>query len=115
MDTKALLEHHLEAFLAGDSEEIIKDYTDESILITADGVIRGRKALQEAFSSFFSGLFKPGTYEITMDASHIEGDVAYVVWHASCGSAEVPLGTDTLICRNGKIATQTFAAKIDPK
>ncbi len=45
----------------------------------------------------------------------IEGDVAYIVWHATCASANVPLATDTWIVRDGKIATQTLAAWIDPK
>jgi hypothetical protein len=37
------------------------------------------------------------------------------VWHARCASADVVLGTDTYVVRDGKIVTHTFAAKIDPK
>jgi hypothetical protein len=50
-----------------------------------------------------------------MDAEHIAGDIAYIAWRASCATAEVALGTDTFVIRNGKIVAQTFAAKIDPK
>jgi hypothetical protein len=60
-------------------------------------------------------LFAPGTFDFVMDASHIEGDVAYILWHADCASAVVALGTDTFVVRDGKIAVQTFAVKIDPK
>jgi uncharacterized protein (TIGR02246 family) len=115
MATKDVLDHHLAAFGAGDADEMLRDYTDDSVLITADGTIRGREALREAFAGFFSGLFAPGTYEFTMDAVHVAGDVAYIVWHASCASADVALGTDTFLVRDGKIAVQTFAAKIDPR
>jgi ketosteroid isomerase-like protein len=115
MDTQAVLNHHLAAFAAGDADEILNDYTDESVLITPDGTIRGRDALRSAFSGFFSGLFAPGTYDFVMDASHVDGEVAHIVWHASCASAEIPLGTDTFVVRDGKIAVQTFAAKIDQK
>ena len=115
MDTQAVLDHHLAAFGAGDADEILKDYTDQSVLITPDGTIRGRDALRTAFSGFFSGLFAPGTYDFVMDASHVEGEVAYIAWHANCASAEVALGTDTFVVRGGKIAVQTFAAKINPK
>jgi ketosteroid isomerase-like protein len=115
MDTQAVLNHHLAAFAAGDADEILNDYTDESVLITPDGTIRGRDALRSAFSGFFSGLFAPGTYDFVMDASHVDGEVAQIVWHASCASAEIPLGTDTFVVHDGKIAVQTFAAKIDPK
>lgn len=115
MATKDVLDHHLAAFGAGDTDEILKDYTDDSVLITANGAIRGRDELRAAFADFFSGLFAPGTYAFTMDAVHVEDDIAYIAWHASCASAEVPLGTDTLLVRDGTIAVQTFTAKIDPR
>ena len=115
MDTQAVLNHHLAAFGAGDVDEILSDYTDESVLITPDGPIRGRDALRSASGGLFSGLFAPGTYEFVMDASHVEGEVAHIIWHADCPSADVSLGTDTFVVRDGKIAVQTFAAKITPK
>jgi len=115
MATTDVLHHHLAAFGAGDVDEILKDYTDDSLLMTADGTIKGLGPLREAFTGFFGGLFAPGTYDFVMDASHVEGEVAYIVWHANCASAEVALGTDTFVVRDGKIAVQTFAAKINPK
>jgi ketosteroid isomerase-like protein len=116
MSTTAVLDQHLAAFGAGDGDEMLKDYTDDSVLITPDGPVRGREALhQAAFTGFFSGLFKPGTYEFTMDVTHVEGDVAYIVWHATCASSDVPLGTDTFVVRDGKIAVQTLTAKIDQR
>lgn len=115
MATKDVLDHHLAAFGAGDIDGILNDYTDASLLITANGTITGLGPLREAFAGFFGGLFAPGTYEFTLDAEHVEGEVAFIVWHATCASAEVPLGTDTLLVHDGKIAVQTFAAKIDPR
>ena len=115
MATQAVLDHHLAAFGAGDTHEILADYTEQSVLITADGTIRGLDALREAFDGFFGGLFAPGTYDFTMEALTVEGEVAYIVWHADCASADVALGTDTFIVRDGKIAVQTFAARIEPK
>jgi ketosteroid isomerase-like protein len=115
VDTKAVLDHHLAAFSAGDVDEVLKDYTDASVLIMADATVTGREALHAVFEGLFSGLFEPGTYDFTLDVMTVEGEVAYIVWHASCGSAEVVLATDTYVVRDGKIATHTFAAKIDPK
>lgn len=114
MDTRAVLDHHLTAFSAGDVDEVLEDYTDASVLIMPDATIAGREALHAAFTDFVSGLFKPGTYDFIMDVMKVEGDTAYIVWHASCASAEVVLATDTFVVRDGKIVTQTFAAKIDP-
>jgi hypothetical protein len=61
-----------------------------------------------------SGLFEPGTYEVTLETMTVEGEVAYLVWHAACATANIVFATDTFIIRNGMIAIQTFAAKIVP-
>jgi ketosteroid isomerase-like protein len=115
MATKDVLDHHLAAFGAGDVDEMLKDYTDDSRLITANGTIAGLGPLREAFTGILGGLFAPGTYEFTVEAEHIEGEVAFITWHADCESADVPFGADTFLVRDGKIAVQTFAMKVDPK
>ena len=115
MDTQAVLDHHLAAFSAGDVDEILLDYTDESAMITSRGVVRGREALREVFGELLTGIFAPGTHEFTMDAVRVDGDVAFIAWHASCASVDIPMGSDTFVVRDGKIAAQTVAFKIDPK
>jgi len=112
MSTEDVLNHHLQSFSAGDVDEMIKDYTDESVLITPEGIIRGREELRTAFGELLSGLFKPGTYTFEMDRLEIVGEVAFIAWHSTNEGAEVPLGTDTFLVRDGKIAVQTFAASV---
>jgi len=115
MDTKAVLDHQLAAFSAGSADEVLKDFADDAALITPDTIFTGREAIHAAYSAMFSGLFKPGTYDFTMDAVHVAGDVAYIAWRAGCATAEVTMGSDTFVVRDGKIIAQTFAAKMDPK
>ena len=115
MSTEDVLNHHLKAFSAGDAEEAAKDYDDQSVLITQDGQVVGRAAIKAAMTEFFSGLFKPGTYEFAMDKTEIAGDVAFIAWHADTASHQIPLGTDTFVMRDDKIAVQTFAAQMNPK
>jgi ketosteroid isomerase-like protein len=113
--TKAVFEHHLNAFAAGDIEALLADYTDESVIMSAAGSVRGLEGMRAGFEELLHDLFKPGTYRMTVDSQQIERDVAYIVFHADCATATVPLGTDTFVVRDGKIAVQTFSAKIDPK
>jgi ketosteroid isomerase-like protein len=115
MSTEAVLNHHLEAFAAGDVGEVMKDYTEDSVLVLPDATLKGLDSLAAAFSDFFGGLFKPGTYELTMDRTEIVGEVAYILWHSANQGADVTLGTDTFLVRDGKIAVQTFAGKIEEK
>lgn len=115
MDTGQVLSHHLQALGGGRLDELLDDYVEESVLVTPDATIRGLRGIRAAFEESLSGLFEPGTYELTFDARRVEGEVAFIVWHAKCASADIVYGTDTFIVRDGKIAVQTFAAKIEPR
>ncbi|MEM7343325.1 MAG: nuclear transport factor 2 family protein [Chloroflexota bacterium] len=115
MSVQEVLTHHLEAFSAGDVEAIMEDYTEESVLIIPYATLTGLEAISAAFAGFFGGLFKPGTYEFTLDRSEVVDDIAYIVWHSTNTGADVLLGTDTFLVRDGKITIQTFAAHIQEK
>jgi ketosteroid isomerase-like protein len=114
-DTRSILDHQYEAFSAGSADEVIKDFAEDAVLIRADKVFEGRDQVHAAYSEMFARLFKPGTYEFTLDAEHVIGDIAYIAWHASCASDEITLGADTFMVRNGKIVAQTYTAKVEPK
>ena len=115
MSTKAVLDHHLAAFGAGDVDDILADYTEDSVLVSPRGAVVGLDGLRAMFSELFGGLFAPGTYDFTLDAETVEGDVALIVWHATTASMDVQYGVDTFIVRDGKIKSQTFAAKMEPR
>jgi uncharacterized protein (TIGR02246 family) len=113
--TQQVLDHHLKSLAAGRLDELLDDYDDDAYLIVPESTIKGRKGIRAAFEGMLQGLFKPGTYEISLDTIRVEGEVAYVVWHAKCASVDVVYATDTFVVRDGKIAAQTFAAKIVPR
>lgn len=113
MTTEEVLNHHLAAFSEGNADMAIEDFTDESVLIIPDTTLTGKEAIHGAFTEFFSGIFKPGTYEFTMDRVEVSGDIAYIVWHATTSAGEVKMGTDTLFVKDGKIAVQTFAMHLE--
>jgi ketosteroid isomerase-like protein len=115
MDTQAVLDNHLQAFGAGDLEAVLADYTDESVFISPRGTVHGVDGLRGVLEGLFSGLFAPGTYEFTMDAMTVEGEIAQIAWHATCATADIPFATDTFVVRDGKIVAHTFGAKIDPR
>ena len=67
MSTEAVRNHHLESFGAGDLDGLMEDYTEDSVFITPDGAPTGLDSIRGAFAPFFEGLFKPGTFDFTMD------------------------------------------------
>ena len=113
-DTRAVVDHHLQALGSGQLDEIVRDYAENALLIVPDAAIKGPAAIRTAFQGYLAGIFKPGTYQFTMDTLRVEGDVAYAVWHAECADADIVFGTDTFVVRDGHIQIQTFAAKIQP-
>lgn len=112
--TREVLDHHLQSLGAGRLDEIVSDYAADALLMVPEAAIKGREAIRSAFEGFLAGLFKPGTYKFTMDTLRVEGDVAYIIWHAECAGSDIVFGTDSFIVKNGEIRVQTFAAKIEP-
>jgi ketosteroid isomerase-like protein len=112
--TEAAVTDHLRCFAACDLDGILAGYTDDAALHTAAGTARGHDALRQFFTVAFSEFGKPST---TFEMKHqiFDGEVGFVVWSAETEDNIYDLGTDTFVVRDGKIATQTFAAKITPK
>lgn len=104
--TKSVLDHHLGAFAKG-LDEIMKDYSASSVILTHDKQYRGTAEISAFFDGFLKSV-KPGFWEaFKINAQAIDGDVAYLVWEAR---PFVNLATDTLVVRAGRIAVQTFTA-----
>ena len=115
MTPKDVFDHHAAAIGAGNVDEILKDYTEESVLFTQEGLLKGPKAIRPLFQRLVTEIMPPGATEFEMKQMTIEGDIVYIVWKSSSKFVDIPLGTDTFIVRNGKIVAQTFAAQIDVK
>jgi hypothetical protein len=104
--TRKVLEHHLGAFAKG-LDEIMRDYTAASVILTHDKQYRGVADIRGFFDGFLKSV-KPGFWEaFKINAQAIDRDVAYLVWEAR---PFVNIATDTLVIRRGKIVVQTFTA-----
>ncbi len=109
--TQAVLEHHLQAFGEG-VEAIMADYTDDSVVITPDATYRGLDEIRGFFIAFVEALPEGFLDAFTLKRQEVVGEVAYILWEAN---PWFPLGTDTFVVREGKIAFQTFAAHAKPE
>ena len=112
--TQDVLNHHLGCFAASDLENILTDYSSDSVLMTPDGAIRGLAGIRAFFQGAFAEFSQPGT-KFTMRQMLVEGDCAFVVWDADTSANMFEMACDTFVVRDDRIAVQTFAAKITPK
>jgi hypothetical protein len=114
MTTQDILQHHMESIGAGNVDQILNDYTEESVILTAEGAIKGREKIRELFENFTTHMLPPGS-DFELIQQLVDGDVAYVVWKAESEKFKFHIGTDTLFMKNDKIETQTFTAHVDEK
>ena len=108
-----LLTHHLSSFQANDLDALMSDYTDESVLITADATYEGRDGIRGFFTALIPQ-FPTGSTRLELDKMTVVEDLLFIVWRASTPTLKVALGTDTLLVRQGKIHRQTFAGHMEP-
>ena len=106
--TKEVLDHHWKAFKANDLEETMKDYTEESVLITPTATYAGLEEIRNNFVRAFKSFPKDST-TFTLDKSVVAKDVGYILWNSKTPTFNLSYGTDTFLIRNGKIVRQTFA------
>ena len=104
--TLAVLKRHLSAVESKDVDKIMKDYTEESVLFTPEGVVHGPIEIRAFFEGFFDSLSPEGLEDFTMMRQDVEGEIAYILW---ASEPYVSVGTDTFIVRDNKIAVQSIA------
>lgn len=104
--TADILSHHLESVVAKDIDAIMSDYANDAVVFAPDGTFAGKDAIAKFFTGFVQVLTPEFLGNFALTRQEIIGDIAYIVWNS--GDA-APLGTDTLVCGNGLINTQTVA------
>ncbi len=112
--TEAVIDHHLEAFGQGDTDELILDYTDKSILITPERILSNINEIFALFHKFVTDVVPPGC-DFELSKKIINGDIAYLIWSAESENYRIPFGTDTFLIKDDKIATQTVALVLESK
>ena len=111
--TEEILNHHLSAFIETDVDEIMKDFTRNSELLTPQGPLKGLDAIRSFFEEIFTIVPKGSTLDLKQTT--IKDNVAYIVWSAESPFVSIPFGVDTFIMENDKILYQALGAHIIPK
>jgi ketosteroid isomerase-like protein len=112
--TADVLDRHLSSFAARDVEALLSDYAPDAVVFVPTGTLRGAAQIKPLFQTLVAEFSKPGA-SFTMQQRSVEGDHAYIIWSAETAENSYEFATDTFVMRDGKIAVQSFAAKIKPK
>lgn len=104
--------HHGKALADGDLDEIVVDYAEDSVLITAAGVARGTNGIREVFAKLLADL--PDA-DWDLKSQIFDEDVLFLEWTADSAVSRVDDGVDTFVFRDGMIRAQTVRYTPHPK
>ena len=104
--------HHGKALAAADLDEIIVDYTDDSVFIGPAGVARGKDAIRNAFAGLIGDLPNAAW---NLKNQTFAGDVLFLEWAADSTTNLVDDGVDTFVFRDGMIWAQTVRYTPQPR
>ena len=110
-DTKEIIMHHINSFIANDLDAVLSDYTDESVLITQEMTYKGPKEIKDFFANLVKHFPVPNS-NFVLDKLSADGKLVFIIWHGKTPTIEVSFGTDTFIVEDRKIKQQTFAGQI---
>lgn len=113
-NTSDVLDHHLDAFANQELEEIMIDYSNDSVVVTNMGVFRGLDEIEELFADLFDEFAQEGT-TIEVEDTIVESEFAYLLWNAETPDNNYEFCTDTFHIPDKTIDFQTFAGKVESK
>lgn len=103
--------HHGEVLVAGDLEGIVSDYSDDAIIISPDGVLRGKDGVRQAFEKLLGDL-PSAKWELL--STHFADDILLLEWKATSEKTKAEDGIDTFVFRDGLIRVQTLRYTLTP-
>ena len=112
--TRNVVENHLQRFGERDLAGLLSDYAPDALLFTPRGPLRGIESIRGLFGVMITEFSKPGA-QFSLDHLSVDGDYAYILWNGQSADNTYEAVTDTFVVRDGKIAVQSFAARITPR
>jgi hypothetical protein len=104
--------HHGKALAAGNLDEIVVDYAEDSVLISPEGVARGKEGIRKVFAKILTDL--PDA-DWDLKSQLFDGDVLFLEWAADSAVNRVDDGVDTFVFRDGMIRAHTVRYTPHPK
>lgn len=102
---------HASALASGDVSKILEDYSEDALLLTADGPLKGKGAIGEFFTAALGAL--PGA-EFTIGSTVFARDALLLQWSATSPKGKITDAVDTFVFADGKIRLQTTVLRLEP-
>lgn len=107
-----VFKRHVAAFTSGNLDAVMKDFGEQSVVITPDGVYEGPEQIRELYGGLlaeFGNIDRGDSPGLTFDVLHARHDTIFISWHAESMHSVFPFGTDTFICSGDIFERQSIA------
>jgi len=106
-----IFKRHVNAFTSGDLDAVLRDFGENSVVITPDGVFAGLDRIRALYSSLlaeFGAIDRGESPGLFIDQMHVHDDTLFITWHAESRHHVFPFGTDTFLARDDSGVCQTI-------
>jgi hypothetical protein len=103
---------HFAAFTSANLDDIVNDFTEQSVVITPDGVFEGLdriRALYQGLLAEFGVIDRGDSPGITIDVLHVRHDMLFITWHAESKYHIFSFATDTFVFNGDKVERQSIS------
>jgi ketosteroid isomerase-like protein len=104
-----IFQAHLSAIGAADLDAIVADYAEDAVLVTPDGVLRGRDDIRGVFAGLL-GELPDAAWDVP--TQHFVGDLLFIEWTAVAEKARAE-GVDTFVFAGDSIRAQTVRLTLE--
>lgn len=104
-NSEQVLIHHVEALKALNLEDVLADYNDASVLVTADKTYVGKAQIREIFTNMLP-MMEP-LKDINVTRVPLSSDVTRQLFHATLNGNNID-GEDIFVVRDGAILFQVI-------
>jgi ketosteroid isomerase-like protein len=102
--TEQVMQHHEAALLSGNLDELAKDYTEDSVLMTPVETYKGSESIKAAFGAMMNMLTPEAMANFKVSKQDIQCEYVYLLWTVA---PAFPFAGDTFHIHNGKIMMQS--------
>jgi hypothetical protein len=102
---------HLAAIARRDIGAISKDYTDDAVLITAQGALEGRAGVEQFYAQVLESF---PDLELHVTSTVYAKDALLVRWTSTASAGRVDDGVDTFSFAAGQIRLHTLSFTVEP-
>ena len=106
---EAVMQHHGQALMSGNLDELIKDYTKDSVMFTPTETFKGPERIKAGFAAVMKMLPPEAVANFKVTRQEIQGEYVYLLWTAL---PTIPFAGDTFHIHNGKIVMQSVVLSI---